>query len=98
MAACPADSGPANPRRPDELDRLSGRYGVCFSRTAAKALRTFTERARSQISLPRGDGRNAPRLANVPSADQPFRLQRKSGSAEDAKAPRFRTEAPAGRV
>src|ERR1700730_12920084 len=98
VAARAADSGPEDPGRPDELDRLPRRYGICLCGTATPALRAFTERARPQISLPRGDGRNAARLADVSSADQSFRVQRQSGSAEDARTTRFRTEAAARRV
>ncbi len=51
---------------------------------------TFAKRARPQVALPRGHRRNAPRLADVPPADQPLWLQRQRGSAENARAPCLR--------
>src|SRR5271163_781221 len=98
MAASAADSRPTDSRWPDEPDRVSGGYGICVGRAAAAAFRALAERARQEIAMPRRDGRNAPWLADVPSSDQSFWLQRKSGSAEDAGAARVRTEALAGRV
>src|SRR5271168_3252477 len=98
MATRARDSRPAHSRRADEFNYLSGRHRVRVGGAAEAALREIAERARSQIAVPRGHRGNATRLADVPPADQSLRLQRQSGSAENAGAARVRIEAAAGRV
>src|ERR1700684_128399 len=98
MAAGAGDSGYANPRRADEFKCLPGGYGVRFGGAATEIIRALPQRTRSQIAVPGGDRRDAPRLADVPPANPSLWLWRAGGSAKNAGAPCVRAEAAAGRV
>src|ERR1700685_1784687 len=98
MAAGAGYTGSAHPRRADEFDRVPRRYGIRFGGAATEIIRALPQRARSQIAVPGGDRRNAPRLADVPPADPSLRLQRTGRSAKNAGAPGVRAETAAGCV
>ncbi len=91
-----ANPRPAHPRRPAEPDHFPGRHRVRQRGAATAPLRDLPLGVRPAGPGPGDDRGDAPRLADVPPADQPLRLRRQAGGGEAARAPRLREQAPAG--
>ena len=95
----PPSSDAADARRPDEHDRLSGRYGVCFSVEQQRHLfetapTDWDRRALTRVMIE--EMRHGWQMCAL--LRRSLRLLRQSRSPEDAGAPRVRERASAGCV